>query len=188
MQFKNSFISALSADDFARLSPSMSEIIFRQGQSIYEAGDEVRFIYFPTSAVMSVVTPLLPANGIESETIGHEGVVGLISGLSRLPAPCRAFAQVGGSALQLPASTLRSEIAQSTTLLDLVITHVDLTLAQAQQSAACNATHSGRARLAKWLLMTQDRVGGPQVPLTQEYLSVMLGVRKRGFYPTLCVG
>jgi CRP-like cAMP-binding protein len=69
-------------------------------------------------------------------------------------------------------------MVESPSLFDLVLKHLDLVASQAQQSVACNATHAGRSRLARWLLMTQDRVGGPNLPLTQEYLGIMLGVQR----------
>jgi CRP-like cAMP-binding protein len=178
LYFKNSLLSAISADDIAILRPLITESLLAKDQSIYQPGDVVATIWFPTSAVLSVVTPLHDGSSVETETVGHESAAGLMGGLSRLPATNRAFAQIGGLACKLPAGALRERMGQSPALTNLVLQHLDLAVGQAQQSVACNAVHAAAGRLARWILMTQDRVGDAEVPLTHGYLAVMLGVQR----------
>jgi CRP-like cAMP-binding protein len=168
----------MSPGDIESLSPFLTESALSGGQVLVTPGDKVENIYFPSSAVISIVTPMLDGRSVESGTIGFESVVGLISGLSGEPSPNRVFAQIGGGAIRLPVARLRERCFASQSLMKLALSHIDATACQEQQSVACNALHDASARLARWLLMTQDRVDGSLLPLTQEYLAIMLGVQR----------
>lgn len=158
--------------------PDLAEVALARGQVLFEVGDEAESVYFPSSAVISIVTVMEDGRSAESHTIGRESGVGLANAASKAPIQSRVFAQVGGGALRLPASALRRQLAVSHTLAAHLMRHVHASLLQAQQFTACNVLHSADQRLARWLLMTADRTGGASFPLTQEYMAVMTGVQR----------
>jgi CRP-like cAMP-binding protein len=110
--------------------------------------------------------------------VGRESAAGLIEAITGKPATARAFAQIGGSAMRLSASLFRVRMLQSPALAHLTLLHVRANSVQAEQGVACNVAHDVSARLSRWLLMTQDRVGAKTFPLTQDYMAVMTGVQR----------
>ncbi|MGB7037023.1 MAG: helix-turn-helix domain-containing protein, partial [Xanthobacteraceae bacterium] len=114
----------------------------------------------------------------ETSSVGHEGAVGLQSGLGHRVAVTRAIVQIGGKFSVLPASRLENAAARSPALRELIVRHIETLWAEAQQNAACNAIHDGSSRLCRWLLQCADRIGSNQLLLTQEFLAEMLGVRR----------
>ncbi len=158
--------------------PALVETSLSTGQVLFEPGDEVDAVYFPGSACISVVTIMEDGKAVETSTVGRESAVGLLDVLTTEPSHSRVFAQVAGSATRVPARAFRTLIATSPTFLKLVLRHARANVLQAEQGVACNVAHEVHGRLARWLLMTQDRVGAPTFPLTQEYMSVMTGVQR----------
>lgn len=178
MKFRNFLLSALSSDDLQALLPDLSEISLVQSETIFEVGDDVDYVIFPSSAVISVVTVMEDGRSAESHTVGRESGVGLANAAGAVPVQSRIFAQIGGSAMRLPATSLRRRLGESPSLASHLMRHIHATLLQSQQFTACNVLHSADQRLARWLLMTADRTGGNSFPLTQEYLAVMTGVQR----------
>ncbi|CAN7596978.1 Crp/Fnr family transcriptional regulator [Phenylobacterium sp. LjRoot219] len=178
MQLLNFFLSALTPKDHAALIQNMSEITLGSTQVIFDTGDSVDTIYFPGSACVSLVTVLRDGKAVETSTVGRESVVALIDAITNRPSRSRVFAQIGGSAMRVPAAAFRTQLSASAELLSLVLLHARACSLQAEQGVACNATHGVHGRLARWLLMTQDRVGTSAFPLTQEYMAVMTGVQR----------
>lgn len=178
MRFRNFLLSALDEGDLRALMPDFEEVTFSQGQVLFEVGDRAEQVYFPSSAVISIVTVMEDGRSAESHTIGREGGVGLINAAGDVTLHSRVFAQVGGAALQLPASALRRRLAESATLSSHLMRHAHASLLQAQQFTACNVLHHAEQRLARWLLMTADRTGSASFALTQEYMAIMTGVQR----------
>jgi len=178
MNFRNYLLAAISAPDLAILGPHLTEVALSLNHTLHHPGDPVTHVYFPSSAVISIVTPLLDGRSVESATVGYENDVGLIGALSGEPASARAFAQVPGSAIRLPSAKVQERAIESPRFMTLLMRHLNASTSQAQQSVACNALHDATSRLARWLLMTADRIGSAQLPLTQEYLAIMLGVQR----------
>jgi CRP-like cAMP-binding protein len=178
VKFRNFLLSALSDADRQALMPDLAEVSLAQGQVLFEVGDQADDVYFPSSAVISVVTVMQDGRSAESHTIGRESGVALVNAAGKTPIQTRIFAQIGGGALRLPAVTLRRQLASSQTLAGHLMRHVHATLLQAQQFTACNVLHPADQRLARWLLMTADRTGSSSFPLTQEYMAVMTGVQR----------
>ena len=174
----NFFLTALKPDDLAALSPGMSELSISPAQVLYEVGDPVDVLYFPNSACISVVVVMSDGKSVETATVGRESVISLIDAMADRPSRVRAFAQIGGSAMRISAASYRARLAVSPSLMWLSLLHVRATALQAEQGVACNASHGVHGRLARWLLMTQDRVGADSFPLTQEYMAVMTGVQR----------
>lgn len=158
--------------------PDFAEVTFVPGQVLFEVGDTAENVYFPSSAVISVVTVMEDGRSAESHTIGRESGVGLVNAAGEVPVQSRVFAQIGGAALRLPATSLRRRLFVSPTLTSHLMRHVHASLLQAQQFTACNVLHPADQRLARWLLMTADRTGSPSFSLTQEYMAVMTGVQR----------
>ncbi len=178
MIFRNYLLRALAADDLAALISVMRELTIPAGQVLYAAGSPVDAVYFPSNAVLSIVTDMRDGRSVETATVGFESAVGLLSALADQPAANAVFAQIGGAAIKIPAQDLRERAMASQPLLKLMLRFAQANASQAEQSVACNALHNVPARLARWLLMTDDRIGNDTVPLTQEYLSVMVGVQR----------
>ena len=162
----------------AALSPSLRRVTLPHNQVVLHPGDEVQSVLFPETTVLSVITTMRDGRRIETATIGFESAVGIVPALTGQPIFSQVVAQIPGEALTLPASQLRSRVADHPALMQLMLKFVHSNINQAEQSTACNALHGVEARLARWLLMTSDRVQGDTIALTQEYLAVMVGVQR----------
>jgi CRP-like cAMP-binding protein len=135
-------------------------------------------VWFPTTAVLSVVTVMTDGRTVESDTVGRESAVGILAALGKAVSTSRTFTQIPGEAVRLPAVALRRQANESARLRTLLMRHALANLAQAHQSVACNALHDVGARISRWLLMSQDRTASDGVRLTQEYLAFMVGVQR----------
>ncbi len=178
MKLLNFLLSALDPADLEALSPHLEEVSLSASQVLFETGDLIDAIYFPGSACISIVTIMSDGKAVETSTVGRESGVGLLDALTQQPARNRFFAQIAGSAIRLPAVVFRHRVAESPPLLGLTLRHARATSIQAEQGVACNISHEVQGRLARWLLMTQDRVGAARFPLTQEYMAIMTGVQR----------
>ncbi|THD58795.1 Crp/Fnr family transcriptional regulator [Phenylobacterium sp.] len=178
MYFRNFLLRALQAEDAAHLTPLLREISLSRGQPLFEPGDTIETLYFPSSACISVVTVMRDGRQIETATIGRESAAALLDAVTGQPTASRIFVQVGGSALALPAQVYRQRMSASLPLVELTLRHARASAQQAELGVGCNLAHPADGRMARWLLMTQDRVGDRILPLTQDYLSVMTGVQR----------
>jgi CRP-like cAMP-binding protein len=174
----NFFLTALSADDLAALAPHLIEVGLSGGQVLFRPDQIVDTLYFPGSACVSIVTTMRDGKAVETATVGRESAVGLLDAATSSRSRSRVFVQVGGGAMRIAASKFRERLLESPSLARLTLMHARATAAQAEQGVACNIIHDVRGRLARWLLMTQDRVGADTFPLTQEYMAVMTGVQR----------
>ena len=175
---KNTLLSLLSPADLQALEPHMKPAHFEQHQVLFEADEQIRHVYFPTSAVVSLVITLSTGEMIEAAMVGKDGVVGASAALDGKMALSRGIIQLSGEIVVCDIDALKSAALQSPKLLSLLIRHEQTVYAQAQQSAACFATHQVEARLCRWLLRARDLSGSDNLPFTQEYLGEMLGVRR----------
>ncbi|WP_372784383.1 Crp/Fnr family transcriptional regulator [Phenylobacterium sp.] len=178
MHFRNFLLRALRADDAAYLTPHLREVSLSRGQALYEPGDEVDTLYFASSACVSVVSVMRDGRIVETTTVGCESVAGLLDAVTHQATASRIFVQVAGAALTLPSAVFRARLAESAGLVNLTLRHARGLAQQAELAVGCNVAHSADGRLARWLLMTQDRTGSDVLPLTQDYLAVMTGVQR----------
>ncbi len=178
MQTRNYVLRALTGADQSALEPFAQTVALASGEVLYEPDYPVDWVYFPNTAVLSVVTVMVDGRTVESDTVGYESVVGVLNALGSCVAVNRTFTQIPGSAIRLSASRLRHQAARSAELRKLLMRHAQANLAQAHQSVACNALHGLNQRLCRWLLMSQDRTAEDGVRLTQQYLAAMLGVQR----------
>ena len=177
-QPSNSLLNSLPAADFAVLRPHLKSVDLVQGDILFDIGDPIHQVYFPLSGIVSLVVSLATGETIESAMIGRESVVGGSAGLNGNVSVCKAVVQIAGSASVMDADWLRRLAGTSAASRAALFRHEQLILVQAQQSAACNATHTVEARLARWLLRSRDLQGSDDLVLTQEFLGQMLGVRR----------
>jgi CRP-like cAMP-binding protein len=174
----NRLLDALPAETFARLRGDLDEVPLAQGTMLYDAGEPVDRVYFPHSGMVSLLVVTGNGGTVETSTIGREGAVGVHRGLGARRSFTRAVAQVPGRFSVISAQRFEQAVRDSPAMRDLIIRYTELLWAEAQQIAACNAVHSASARLCRWLLQTADRIDSEAVPLTQEFLAQMLGLRR----------
>lgn len=148
------------------------------GKILFDAGDVVENLYFPQSGIVSLVVSLSTGETVEAAMVGRDGVVGASSALDGKIAVTRAIVELSGTALLCNADAFKAAVLKSPTLLAAIIRHEQAVLAQAQQSAACIATHIIESRLARWLLRSRDLAESDLLPFTQEFLADMLGARR----------
>jgi CRP-like cAMP-binding protein len=173
----NRLLSRLPRSDYKRLLPQLRTISCELGQVLYEAHQPIEFVYFPLSCVLSAIA-VANGDGIEVGTIGNEGMAGLTAFLGPSVSSNRLVAQIAGDTMRMEASVLLEECKANALLSDLLLRHHQAFLAQITQSIACNGLHPVAKRCCRWLLMTHDRIDGDELPLTHEFLSIMLAVRR----------
>ena len=156
----------------------MREVALGKDDTVIQSGSVVPALYFPSSAVLSEVVVLSDGRMLETDTVGFEGVAGLLAVLTDTPQLTRVFAQISGSAIAIDAKMVKARALQSQPLLTLLMRGLLLVNVQSQQSAACLAYHALPRRLARWLLVTADRTGASTFPLTQEYMAIMAGTQR----------
>ena len=174
----NHVIASLTPKDFDLLGRHLKPFELVHEDLLFDAGETVNWAYFPHSGVISLVVGLADGQLIETAMIGNDSLAGGSSAMDGRVSLNRGIVQVAGVASILDVDVLREVAEQSPAFRTMLIRHEQALFAQAQQSAACNASHSVESRLARWLLRTRDLNGGNKLELTQEFLAQMLGVRR----------
>ncbi len=178
---ENALIARLPPRELAELRPHLQRVTLVQGQAIYEAGAPVEEVYFVENGLVSLIADTGDGGQVEVGMTGRDGVAGVAALLdAQAHSAHRCLVQVPGIALRLSAPQLRLTAARCPTLRDVCFRYAELLLVQTSQIAACNARHELPQRLARWLLTARDILGQDELPLTQELLSLMLGVRRAG--------
>jgi CRP-like cAMP-binding protein len=176
MPGQNQFLRALSPATFGQFKPRLHSRPFATGEVLFKAGDRVSSIYFMNSGAISLVCDLAGGEMIESAMVGRDSLVGGGAALDDRDAVYKAIIQVAGDGQTLDVDTARQVGRNSEEFRTAIVRHEQIILAQAQQSAACNATHNLHERLARWLLRVRDVTGSDSFLLTQEFIAEMLGV------------
>lgn len=171
-------LSALPSELAAQVVDELEEVELAPKQALYRARETIEQVYFPLEAVVSLVADMADGATVEVATVGSEGMLGVPVLLRAGEADYRAFVQIPGRALRLPAGRLLALAAANDGFASLLYRYVQALMTQVARSAACNQVHTIDERAARWLLMTHDRVGSDDFPLTQEFLAQMLGVRR----------
>lgn len=179
-QVANSLLAAVPRQDYQRLLPELEPVTLTQGEVLYEPGQRVRHVYFPSDAHVSMLVVAEGGKALEVGLVGREGMVGIALALGVEHSPVRALVQGTGTALRMRAGPFLEELARCAPLQRELHRYAYAKLAQARQTAACNRFHRVDARLARWLLMTSDRVRSDHFHLTHEFLADVLGVRRVG--------
>jgi len=177
---QNSLLAALPRKSYLRLAPGLAPVELVFGEVLYEAGDPIRDVYFPTQSLVSLLTVVEGHLALEVGMVGREGMVGVPLVLGADVSPVRALVQGAGPALKMNAQRFRNELKASPPLQREVQRYIYAMMVQISQTAGCNRFHVVEARLARWLLMTRDRMRSGHFRMTHEFLSHMLGVRRVG--------
>jgi len=178
--FPNKIFRALPRPQAKRLLASCTVFDLSYGNVLFEPGEKMEYVYFPTSGLVSLLTPVTDSVNVEVGLVGNEGMAGISMVLGVRVSPVRLLVQGTGSALRMKASVLRKAIEESPRLRRELNSYLYCLMAQVAQTAACNRYHAVAQRLARWLLMTHDRMQSDQFYLTQEFLAHMLSVRRVG--------
>jgi CRP-like cAMP-binding protein len=175
---KNRILAALPPADFARIAPHLTETPLTYKLSLYRGDEPIKQVCFPDSGVCSVMSVMRTGKTAEVGTVGNEGVTGVALYFGDASEPSESMIQVPGAGRMLPSDVFLRELACRGTLHRLIGHYAHALMIQIMQSAACNALHPLNQRACKWLLMTHDRVFTNEFTLTQEFLSMMLGVSR----------
>jgi CRP-like cAMP-binding protein len=175
---QNRLLTGLDAGDFARLEPNLKKVRLTLGTLLHPVGKPIEHVYFPLNGMVSMLTVMKSGEQIETAIIGSEGVVGGWVAIDGRNANIQSTVQIEGWAWQIPTRKFLDIYRTSEPFRSAMNWYQGIILFQAQQSAGCHAIHSIESRFCRWLLFSQDLLGSDQVPLTQEFLSHMLGVRR----------
>jgi CRP-like cAMP-binding protein len=176
----NRLLAALTSQEYQRLRPYLESFTLTFGDILYEPGQIIRHVYFPNNGIISLLSMVEERSTLEVGLVGNEGMVGISIFLGSPDSLNRALVQGAGTAMRMTAQAFRKHIGHNGQLPDMLRRYTNSLLAQISQTAACNRFHKVDARLARWLLMTHDRLGSDEFRLTQKFLSDMLGVRREG--------
>ncbi|MDZ7827656.1 MAG: helix-turn-helix domain-containing protein [Gammaproteobacteria bacterium] len=176
----NLLLRALSRETRDRLLPNLTLTELPLGAALYESGDVMHGVYFPTDSIVSLLNVMEDGSSAEISVVGNEGIVGIALFMGGQSTPSRAIVQSAGHAYKLPGRMLRSEFARNGEFHHLLLRYTQALITQMAQTAACNRHHSIDQQLCRWLLLSMDRLQGPQINMTQELIANMLGVRREG--------
>jgi len=175
---ENHLLSALPAEEYKRLLPSLLPVTFRLGEVLYESSGLLNHVYFPTTSVVSLLYAMEEGTTAEMGLTGNDGVVGVALFLGGDTTPNRAVVQIAGGAIRMEAATLRQEFARGGSFQHLLLNYTQALITQISQTAVCNRLHSVEQRLCRWLLLSHDRVKSDELAMSQEFISNMLGGRR----------
>ncbi|MGA8146577.1 MAG: Crp/Fnr family transcriptional regulator [Gallionellaceae bacterium] len=177
---QNHLLAALPADVYERMSLHLELVPMPLGEVIYESGEQLRYVYFPTNCIVSLLYVMENGASAEIAVIGNEGIVGLALFMGGETMPNRAVVQSAGYAYRLRAPLVKQEFGLNGPLLRLLLRYTQALITQMAQTAVCNRHHSLDQQLCRWLLLSLDRLDSNQLVMTQELIANMLGVRREG--------
>jgi CRP-like cAMP-binding protein len=178
---KNKILASLVPflnEEGKRLRSGLEPVDLKHGAVLYETGEQVRHVYFPNNALISLVTEMIDGKIVEVGLVGSDGMSGLSALLGEGTSPERAIVQLPNGGIRAELSVIKDEFMRGGQLQKLLLSYARKLMRQVSQTAACNASHTAEERLSRWLLMCVDRVGGTELNLTQEFMAQMLGTRR----------
>src|SRR5205085_5463471 len=177
---KNRLLAALPPDEVERLLPTFQQIFFSLGDVVYEFSGHLDYVYFPTTAIISLLYTMENGATAEMGLTGNDGVVGIALFMGGGTMPNRAVVQSAGGAVRMKARVLQDEFARGGKFQYLLLRYTQALITQISQTAVCNRLHSVEQQLCRWLLLSHDRVKSDELVMTQELIADMLGVRREG--------
>jgi len=174
----NRLLAALPAEEYQRLLPHLEDVSLPRDQILYEEGEPIEYVYFPYHSIVSLVSTMEDGTTVEIGLVGNDGMVGIAVVLGGNSTTTRAIVQIPGKASRIKAKTLKTEFNQGGALQRSLLRYTQALLTHMAQGVACNRLHTIEERLARWLLTVQDRMQSNDLPLTQEFISQMLGTRR----------
>jgi len=177
---KNHLLGALPLADLQRWLPLLEAVEMPLGHVLYESGRTLSHVYFPTTAIVSLLYVMENGASAEIAVVGHEGIVGISLFMGGESTPSRAVVQSAGQGLRLKAHLIKQEFEQAGPAMHLLLRYTQALITQMAQTAVCNRHHSLDQQLCRWLLLSLDRLQGSELVMTQELIANMLGVRREG--------
>lgn len=177
---QNRILGALPRAEFERLRPHLEPVPLELGAPIYESGQQMLYVYFPSDCIISLLNVTQEGDSAEIAVVGNEGMVGVASFMGGHELPGRALVQSAGHAYRLYSEILRNEFARGTGLHFVLLRYTQALMTQMAQTAVCYRHHTVEQQLCRWLLLSLDRVSSNQLEMTQELIANMLGVRREG--------
>jgi CRP-like cAMP-binding protein len=176
----NRLLNALAASDYARLEPNQETVALPLGEVLYEPDVQLRYVYFPTTAIVSLLYVMVDGASAEIAVVGNDGILGISLFMGGETTTSRAVVQSAGHAYRLKAKLLKDEFQRSGPMLHLLLRYTQALITQMAQTAVCNRHHSIDQQLCRWLLLSIDRLPTSELTMTQELMANMLGVRREG--------
>ena len=177
---RNHLLASLSGDAWQRWQPLLEHVELPLGHVLYESGITLSHVYFPTTAIVSLLYVLQNGSSAEIAVVGNEGLVGVSLFMGGSSTSSRAVVQSAGHGYRLKATFVKDEFERSGSVLHLLLRYTQALITQMSQTAVCNRHHSLDQQLCRWLLMSLDRLEGTDLVMTQELMANMLGVRREG--------
>ena len=177
---KNRLLAALDDEEWRRCQPLLEPVELLLGQVLYESGKTLSHVYFPTTAIVSLLYVLDTGASAEIAVVGNEGLVGVSLFMGGGSTPSRAVVQIAGHGYRLKAKDIKDEFSRAGPVMHLVLRYTQALITQMSQTAVCNRHHSLDQQLCRWLLLSLDRLEGSELVTTQELIANMLGVRREG--------
>ena len=177
---KNHLLAALPDAEWQRWRPQLELIALPLGQVLYESGTTLKHVYFPTTAIISLLYVMENGASAEISVVGNEGLVGISLFMGGESTPSRAVVQSAGHGFRLKAQLMKDEFDRAGPVLHLLLRYTQALITQMSQTAVCNRHHSLDQQLCRWLLLSLDRLEGTDLVMTQELIANMLGVRREG--------
>ncbi|AKJ28608.1 Crp/Fnr family transcriptional regulator [Caldimonas brevitalea] len=177
---QNQLLAVLPREAWERLRPHLEVVELGLGQVLYEPGRTMSHVYFPHTAIVSLLYVLEDGACAEIAVVGYEGLVGVALFMGGDSTPSRAVVQSAGQAVRLPARVLREEFDAAGAVMHLLLRYTQALITQMAQTAVCNRHHTLEQQLCRWLLLSLDRLHGNELVMTQELIANMLGVRREG--------
>jgi CRP-like cAMP-binding protein len=176
----NHLLGALPAADFERLNPHFEHVALKLGDVLYEPGGRMRYVYFPTTAIVSLLYVMADGASAEIAIVGNEGILGISLFMGGESTPSRAVVQSAGYGFRMRAAVLKDEFGRFGVLMHLLLRYTQALITQMAQTAVCNRHHTVDQQLCRWLLLSLDRLSSNELTMTQELIANMLGVRREG--------
>jgi CRP-like cAMP-binding protein len=177
---QNHLLAALPTSDFQRLASHLELVPMKLGEVLYESGVQLRYVYFPTTSILSLLYVMEDGASAEIAIVGNEGILGISLFMGGETTPSRAVVQSAGHAFRLKAVLLKNEFGRFGPTMHLLLRYTQALITQMAQTAVCNRHHSVDQQLCRWLLLSLDRLQTNELSMTQELIANMLGVRREG--------
>lgn len=177
---QNHLLAALPAAEYERLLPHLEYVQMPLGEALCESGGQLKHVYFPTTAIVSLLYVLEDGASAEIAVVGNEGILGISLFMGGETTPSRAVVQSAGYGYRLKSQFLKEEFNRAGPMMRLLLRYTQALITQMTQTAVCNRHHSVEQQLCRWLLLSLDRLSNDELHMTQELIADMLGVRREG--------
>ena len=177
---KNHLLAGVSDEELTRLLPDLQPLDLHLGEVLYESGEKMEYVYFPTTAIISLLYIMENGSSAEIGVVGNDGLVGIAIFMGGDRTPNRAVVQSAGKTFKMKAKAMKEEFTRGGSMQHLMLRYTQALITQMAQTAVCNRHHSVDQQLCRWLLLSLDRLSSNQLTMTQELIANMLGVRREG--------